>query len=127
MKQFWKEVNRKQGWFISLGVFILLVLFVTGTAMSVQDQDQDQEVDIDYGAAEARRLVERPEHWITADHSKFEILDQDFTSGPEVTEACLSCHNEAAEQLHQTIHWTWICPADPNEEMGKAGLTYNNF
>jgi hypothetical protein len=129
MEKIWKGVTRKQAWFISLVAFILLVLFVTGTAMSDQDQgqEQNQNLDIDYGAAEARRLVERPEHWITADHSKFEALDKDFTSGPEVTEACLSCHNEAAQQIHQTIHWTWICPADPNEEMGKAGLTYNNF
>jgi hypothetical protein len=28
----------------------------------------------------------------TADHSKFEILQKGFTSGPAVTEACLSCH-----------------------------------
>jgi hypothetical protein len=68
-----------------------------------------------------------PEHWITADHSAFETLNQDFSSGPEVTEACLSCHNEAAEQVHETIHWSWICPADPNKIMGKNGLTMNNF
>lgn len=43
----------------------------------------------------------------TADHSKFEILQQDFATGPEVTAACLSCHTEAAAQIHDTIHWTW--------------------
>ncbi len=42
----------------------------------------------------------------TADHSKFEELQQDFKSGPEVTQACLSCHTEAAKQLHKTTHWT---------------------
>ena len=41
----------------------------------------------------------------TADHSKFEALQKEFTSGPEVTRACLSCHNEAAEQFQKTIHW----------------------
>jgi hypothetical protein len=65
--------------------------------------------------------------WSTVDHSKHEALQQDFDSGPEVTEACLSCHNQAAKQVQQTIHWTWICPADPKGVMGKNGLTLNNF
>ena len=43
----------------------------------------------------------------TADHSKFEILQKEFTSGPEVTEACLSCHTEAADQVKHSVHWTW--------------------
>jgi octaheme c-type cytochrome (tetrathionate reductase family) len=43
----------------------------------------------------------------TADHSKFEILQKEFTSGPEVTEACLSCHTEAADQVKHSIHWKW--------------------
>jgi octaheme c-type cytochrome (tetrathionate reductase family) len=43
----------------------------------------------------------------TADHSKFEILKKDFKSGPEVTEACLSCHTEAAKQVKKSNHWTW--------------------
>ena len=43
----------------------------------------------------------------TADHSKFEILQQEFKSGPEVTKACLTCHTEAADQVHNSIHWKW--------------------
>jgi octaheme c-type cytochrome (tetrathionate reductase family) len=43
----------------------------------------------------------------TADHSKFEELQQAFASGPDVTRACLQCHTEAAKQLHKTTHWTW--------------------
>ena len=43
----------------------------------------------------------------TADHSKFEILQKDFKSGPEVTKACLSCHTEASDQVHDSIHWKW--------------------
>ncbi len=43
----------------------------------------------------------------TADHSKFEVLQQDFTSGPQVTEACLSCHTEAASQIQKSTHWKW--------------------
>lgn len=43
----------------------------------------------------------------TADHSKFKILQQEFKSGPEVTEACLSCHTEASDQVMHTIHYQW--------------------
>ncbi|WP_207209888.1 tetrathionate reductase family octaheme c-type cytochrome [Tropicimonas sp. IMCC6043] len=43
----------------------------------------------------------------TVDHSKLEALQKDFASGPEVTAACLSCHTEAADQVKQSIHWTW--------------------
>ena len=42
----------------------------------------------------------------TADHSKFKELDKNFKTGPEVTKACLSCHTEAAKQVHKTPHWT---------------------
>ena len=28
-------------------------------------------------------------------------------SGPEVTKACLACHNTAGHQVMKSIHWTW--------------------
>jgi len=68
-----------------------------------------------------------PEHHITADHSKHPALQQPFASPQEVTKACLSCHNQAALQVHKTIHWTWLDPADPTRKMGKGGITFNNF
>ena len=43
----------------------------------------------------------------TADHAKFEELKGPFSSGPEVTTACLGCHNEAGNQFTKSIHWTW--------------------
>jgi len=43
----------------------------------------------------------------TADHSQFEILKQDFKSGPELTQACLGCHTKAAHQVKQSLHWKW--------------------
>ena len=43
----------------------------------------------------------------TADHTKFKELQREFSSGPEVTKACLSCHTEAAGQIHRTKHWKW--------------------
>ncbi len=57
----------------------------------------------------------------TADHSKFEILQKKFTSGPEVTEACLTCHTEADNQVMHSIHYQWDYknPAT-GQELGKS-------
>jgi octaheme c-type cytochrome (tetrathionate reductase family) len=63
----------------------------------------------------------------TADHAKFKELQRDFKSGPEVTQACLQCHTEAAGQIHRTKHWTWefINPAT-SQKLGKKHVL-NNF
>ncbi|MBU0554320.1 tetrathionate reductase family octaheme c-type cytochrome [Myxococcota bacterium] len=79
---------------------------------------------------DAASQIFNPEHKATADHSKFEILHQDFQSGPEVTQACLECHNEAAHQVMQTSHWNWRCPKGDKGECngaGKAEDVVNNF
>ena len=63
----------------------------------------------------------------TADHSKFEALQRDFDNGPAVTKACLSCHTEAAKQIHQTQHWTWnYLNPDTGQQLGKQHVV-NNF
>jgi len=63
----------------------------------------------------------------TADHAKFEQLNRTFETGPEVTKACLSCHTEAAKQIHTTTHWTWdyINP-ETGQRLGKMNVV-NNF
>lgn len=62
----------------------------------------------------------------TADHSKFKELQKSFTSGPEVTKVCLSCHTEAAKQVQHTKHWTWEY-TDPKsgQKLGKKNLINN--
>ena len=63
----------------------------------------------------------------TADHGKFDELDKNFNSGPEVTEACLSCHTEAAKQVHATKHWTWeFLNPETKQKLGKKNVI-NNF
>lgn len=58
----------------------------------------------------------------TADHKEFKALKKDFKSGREVTKACLTCHNEASAQVHDTIHWSWQW----GEGLGKKNAQ-NNF
>ena len=61
------------------------------------------------------------------DHSQFSILQKDFASGPDVTAACLSCHDEAAQEIMQTTHWTWEYEnPDTGQLLGKKHLI-NNF
>jgi octaheme c-type cytochrome (tetrathionate reductase family) len=64
--------------------------------------------------------VKAPPDISTADHSTFEILQQDFVSGPDVTLACLTCHTQAAAQVQDTIHWTWEFKTKEGEYFGKA-------
>jgi len=63
----------------------------------------------------------------TADHSKFKELQGPFATGPDVTKACLSCHTEAAKQIHKTKHWNWdvVNPAT-GRSLGKKNVI-NNF
>ncbi len=61
----------------------------------------------------------------TADHSRFAELDKPFASGPEVTRACLKCHNQAAGQVHRSIHWTWESNEGSEKPLGKAHVVNN--
>ena len=69
----------------------------------------------------------RPASTSTADHGRFKALQQAFASGPEVTRACLTCHTEAAKQVHRSKHWTWefLNPAT-GQRLGKKHVI-NNF
>lgn len=63
----------------------------------------------------------------TADHTKFKELKGPFDSGPAVTKACLSCHTEAAGQVHRTKHWKWeFINPQSGQKLGKKNVL-NNF
>jgi octaheme c-type cytochrome (tetrathionate reductase family) len=63
----------------------------------------------------------------TADHSKFKELQTAFKTGPEVTKACLACHNDAAKQVQHTKHWTWeVVDPKTGQKLGKKNII-NNF
>jgi octaheme c-type cytochrome (tetrathionate reductase family) len=63
----------------------------------------------------------------TTDHSRLKELQGPFTSGPEVTRACLECHNKAGHQFTKNKHWTWLYTnPDTGQQLGK-GVLINNF
>jgi octaheme c-type cytochrome (tetrathionate reductase family) len=59
----------------------------------------------------------------TADHSQFKSLQQTFTSGSAVTQACLECHSKAADEVMASKHWAWEFP-DPHSKkmLGKKNV-----
>ena len=58
----------------------------------------------------------------TADHTSFEILQQDFDSLEQLNDACMSCHSKAPEQLHNTIHWSWRFESSDGDIQGKLAV-----
>ncbi|KOH45723.1 cytochrome C [Sunxiuqinia dokdonensis] len=43
----------------------------------------------------------------SVDHSKLEILQQNFETPQEVTAACISCHTETHKEVMASSHWNW--------------------
>jgi hypothetical protein len=41
------------------------------------------------------------------DHTQFEILQQAFKTPQDVTEACISCHNQRHIEVMNSPHWNW--------------------
>ncbi len=102
----------------------LTVIFCSHTVLASTNSGNNEAL----GRKLAKHVIKGNKHWSTTDHSKVEALNQNFTSGEEITKACLSCHVEAANQIHQTIHWTWLASGDKSDmRYGKAGYTANNF
>lgn len=63
----------------------------------------------------------------TTDHSELEELKGPFNNGPEVTKACLKCHNKAGHQFKKNKHWTWDYKhPKTGQQLGKKHLV-NNF
>ena len=105
-----------------LGIALAAVICLTAPNMV------DAAVDVDNGQVNgAGTPVRSPAHHLsTADHSKFKVLNQDFSTGQEVTQACLSCHTEAGHQFQQTYHWTWQAASGEQKGIGKKNVL-NNF
>ncbi len=85
--------NFKYVWVVGIVVTLLLIivpiiLFTSTTAQAV-DQPWDS-------------VPVRPPH---TDHT--DLMPGPYESGPEVTTACLECHEDAAHEVIQTVHWTW--------------------
>ncbi|MDM8523730.1 tetrathionate reductase family octaheme c-type cytochrome [Desulfococcaceae bacterium HSG8] len=118
---------RFTGFFCWFFIPMLCIMFFCSSGICAPQEIEEIE-ELAPGRKMARQATKRRQLWITSDHSKHAILEQEFASGPEVTKACLDCHTEAAMQFHKTIHWTWLDPNAPEGAgIGKGGHSMNNF
>ena len=103
-----------------------LLLLISGLIFSLSSHAVAK-AEKEAAPATAYPSIEQKNDDSTADHTKFKALNKNFKTGPEVTEACLECHTEAAKQVHKTKHWTWefINPAT-KRKLGKKNVI-NNF
>jgi octaheme c-type cytochrome (tetrathionate reductase family) len=116
-----KEMNTRKGnWLPGLVAIVALIAlpvwYFTRTAESSVDTPWDN-------------VPRRAAH---VDHASLFDNFGEFTSGREVTVACLGCHADAGQQMLKTAHWRW--ESDPVEVEGREGLyttgkkkSINNF
>ncbi len=100
-----------------------LVVPALSQATKAADSGSHESADVDMNFRLEHGATTTVESDSTADHSKFEVLQGPFEDGPQVTEACLSCHTEAGEHFKDSIHWTWeyIHP-ETGQKLGKKTL-----
>jgi octaheme c-type cytochrome (tetrathionate reductase family) len=100
----------------------LMCFFQASIAIAAKSQEEA------LGRTLAKQAVKNSKRWTTVDHSKAEPLNKNFTSGEEITKACVSCHSEASTQFKKSIHWTWLASGTKDDmRYGKAGYTVNNY
>jgi octaheme c-type cytochrome (tetrathionate reductase family) len=91
---------------------------------SLQPNSKDSGYEVSM-AEEPTPTAPESESWI--DHRNFPSLQGELASGPEVTQACLSCHSEAAHEIMSTTHWTWeYTHPETGQELGVRNII-NSF
>jgi len=107
--------------------FILLCGIFSFATQQVSANNDMIDSDMNFRSQESIVPIEKRPDSSTADHSKYEILQGPFNSGPEVTRACLSCHTEVGKHFMKSIHWTWeYTHPETGQKLGKKTLI-NNF
>lgn len=86
--------NFKYVWVV--GLLITLVIIIVPIVLFIEKEPQTQADDPWAG------VPVRPP---STDHS--ELMDGPFETGSDVTRRCLECHENAAHEMTQTVHWTW--------------------
>lgn len=80
-------------WIVGLVVTVLIVMLPIVLVVS-----GDNEVEHDPWAGVPQGIAH-------TDHT--DLMQGPFETGPDVTRACLECHEEAGQEMLQSVHWTW--------------------
>jgi len=113
---------------------ILIILFISFLSSlivyALVSEDEQQEL-VD-PPIEVNNYVYKADRNMTpsVDHSKFQILKEEFPTAQDVTAACLSCHTERHNEIMSTSHWQWERSEDIEGKgvvpLGKKNIL-NNF
>ena len=113
-------VSRQYIFVLLCGIFFFITSHVSASADKIDS-------DMNFRSQKSIIPIEKSPGSSTADHSKYEVLEGPFTSGSEVTKACLSCHTKAGKHFMKSIHWTWeYTHPKTGQKLGKKNLI-NNF
>ena len=70
-------------------------------------------------------------HLVHAEGRHSGFIKGPFTTGPEVTKACLECHAQQADDFIEDVHWTWSAVQEVPGHAGEVSLgkknSINNF
>ncbi len=87
-------MKSKNSWVIGLGITLLIIAIPIVLVLSPWDlkstQDPWKNVPLDIPHTDHTEIIQGP-----------------FETGSDVTESCLECHPEAAQEVMETTHWTW--------------------
>ena len=117
----------------SLALFPLLIL--CGAVFAEEPEKNDANIElgiseyskIEKSIGDAISVKATKTSTSTTDHTQLKELQGPFSSGPEVTKACLECHNTAGHQFMDNKHWTWqYTHPETGQQLGKSVLV-NNF
>ena len=79
-------------WLIGLGLILVIIIVPIFVFLPRAEAQDDAWTNVPV----------RPPH---TNHTS--LLQGPYTTGSEVTSACLECHPDAAQQVMGTVHWTW--------------------
>lgn len=85
--------NFKYAWLFGLPITILIIIVPIISVVSSEPTSTD-----DPWAS----VPVRAPH---VDHT--DLMDGTYETGPDVTRACLECHEDAAHEMTKSVHWTW--------------------
>jgi len=83
----------KYAWIVGLLFILLLVIVPVLTVVADEPEAPD-----DPWASVPQRVPD-------VDHTN--LIQGPLSSGPEVTAACLECHEDAGSEMLQNVHWKW--------------------
>ncbi|HFE67481.1 MAG TPA: tetrathionate reductase family octaheme c-type cytochrome [Chloroflexi bacterium] len=110
--------NSKYIWVVGIALTALIILAPIVLFASKEEEKRDDP------------WTAVPERLPPTDHT--DLLPGPYETGPEVTQACLECHEDAAHEVAQTVHFTWesepvmLSGRDEPVTIGKANQI-NNF